>query len=157
MLDLLWLLAHNAFWSGIASLGFAILFNVPVRTLLACALCGAAGYGTRTLMLEMGLGIEGATLVGATLVGFIGQALGWRWHVPALVLTVPGVIPMIPGTFAYNTMIGVLNIAQAGSEADNTLLLEPVVNGIKTNLILMALAVGIAAPSLLFQRYRPMI
>ena len=31
MMDLLWLLAKDAFWSAIPAVGFAMLFNVPPR------------------------------------------------------------------------------------------------------------------------------
>jgi uncharacterized membrane protein YjjB (DUF3815 family) len=149
--EVLWLLARDAFWSGMASLGFAILFNVPVRTLLACALCGASGYATRTLLMQFGIGIELATLAGATLIGVLGELFARRWHAPAPVFTVPGVIPMIPGTFAYNAMIGLVELASGAGEA---VLLETAVDAIKTLLILASLASGIAAASLIFQRRR---
>jgi uncharacterized membrane protein YjjB (DUF3815 family) len=148
--EVLWLLGRDAFWSGVASLGFAILFNVPVRTLLACALCGASGHAVRTLLMELGIGIELATLVGAALVGVFGELFARRWHAPASVFTVPGVIPMIPGTFAYGTMIGLVELASGAGEA---VLLETAVNAIKTLLILASLASGIAAASMLFQRH----
>ena len=79
-----WLLLQNFFWAGIAALGFAILFNVPVRTLFACALGGAIAYGIRTLVVQFGpAGIAAATLVGATAVGFLGVVFGRRWRAPA--------------------------------------------------------------------------
>jgi uncharacterized membrane protein YjjB (DUF3815 family) len=148
---LVWLLLHDALWSGVASLGFAILFNVPVRTLLACAVCGASGHATRTLLMQFGVGIELATLVGATLIGVLGELFARRWHAPAPVFTVPGVIPLIPGTFAYSTMIGLFELTSGGGEA---VLLETAVNAVKTLLILAALASGIAAASLIFHRRR---
>jgi uncharacterized membrane protein YjjB (DUF3815 family) len=149
--EVLWLLASDAFWSGMAALGFAILFNVPVRTLLACALCGASGHATRTLLMQFGVGIELATLAGATLIGVLGELFARRWHAPASVFTVPGVIPLIPGTFAYSTMIGLIELTSGGGEA---VLLETAINAVKTLLILAALASGIAAASLIFHRRR---
>jgi uncharacterized membrane protein YjjB (DUF3815 family) len=148
---LVWLLLHDALWSGVASLGFAILFNVPVRTLLACALCGAVGHAMRTMLMQLGVGIELATLAGATLIGVLGQLFARRWSAPAPVFTVPGVIPLVPGTFAYGAMIGLVELASGAGEA---VLLETAVNAIKTLLILAALASGIAAASLLFHRRR---
>ncbi len=32
-MDLLWLLAKDAFWSAIPAVGFAMIFNVPPRML----------------------------------------------------------------------------------------------------------------------------
>lgn len=151
---LLWFILRDAFWSGVAALGFATLFNVPVRTLGACALTGAAGHVMRTLLLEAGLSIEAATLAGATVVGLLGELFARHWHAPTPVFTVPGVIPLVPGAFAYRTMIGVLNLALR-PDASATLLLETAVTAITTVLILGAIAFGIAAPSLLFRRHLP--
>jgi uncharacterized membrane protein YjjB (DUF3815 family) len=152
----LWFLIKDAFWSGVASLAFAVMFNVPVRTLGACALGGAVGYLIRTILMEGGIGIEGATLAGATVVGFMGEMFARRWSAPASVFTVPAVIPMLPGTFAYNTMIGVLRIAPHGEATPISLIISTAVNGSKTVLILSAIAIGIAAPALLiYQRRLP--
>ena len=149
-------LAENIFWAGIAALGFAVLFNVPVRTLFACALCGAVAYATRTLLAQFaGLGIEAATLAGATLVGFLAVLLGRRWHVPAPVLVMPGVIPLIPGALAFRTMIDLLNLSGAPA-ANETLVAVAAVNAFKTALIIAAIAAGVAIPSLLFRRHQPM-
>ncbi len=152
----MWLLVQNAFWAGIAALGFAVLFNVPVRTLLACAVCGAIAYATRTLLAtSAGLSMEAATLAGATLVGFAAVLLSRRLHVPAPVLVMPGVIPLIPGALAFRTMIDLLNLSAAPA-ADETLVAIAAVNSFKTALIIGAIAAGVAIPSLIFRRRRPM-
>ncbi len=152
-----WLLAENAAWAGVAALGFAVLFNVPVRTLFGCALSGATAYAIRTLLTESGMaGIEAATLVGAISVAFMGVALGRIWHVPAPVFIIPGVIPMIPGSLAFKTMIGILELVTSDSGIDQTLFVETAVNTMKTMLIVGAIASGIAVPRLLLRRHRPM-
>lgn len=152
IIELLWPLVVDAFWSGVAALGFAMLFNVPVRTLGSCALCGAIGHVIRTMLMQTGLSIEAATLAGATVVGFLSELFARRWHAPAPVFAVPGAIPLIPGTFAYRTMIGVLNLA-LDSQASGALLQETSVNAIRTLLILSAIAVGTTAPRLLLGRH----
>jgi uncharacterized membrane protein YjjB (DUF3815 family) len=38
------LVFENSVWAAIAALGFAILFNVPPRTLAGCAVGGAVAY-----------------------------------------------------------------------------------------------------------------
>jgi uncharacterized membrane protein YjjB (DUF3815 family) len=103
------------------------------------------------MLMQLGVGIELATLAGATLIGVLGQLFARRWSAPAPVFTVPGVIPLVPGTFAYGAMIGLVELASGAGEA---VLLETAVNAIKTLLILAALASGIAAASLLFHRRR---
>lgn len=151
----IWWVLQNTFWSGLAALGFAMLFNVPVRTLAACAFCGAAGYLVRTVGLEMGAQIEVAVLAGATVVGFLGMVFARIWKAPAPVFTVPGAIPMVPGSFAFKAMIGVVQLAHLGTGSE--LLTETVVFATKATLILGAIAIGIAVPKLLFWRHRPVI
>ena len=150
--DLLGALAADAFWSALAALGFAVLFNAPVRTLWGCAACGATGHALRTLLMQAGLGVEAGTLVAATAVGFLGALFARQWKTPATTFTVTGAIPMVPGVYAYQTMIGLLNVASAAPPVDLALLAAVAVNAIKTGLILGAIAFGIAAPGLLFRR-----
>ena len=152
-----WLLLQNTFWAGIAALGFAMLFNVPRRALVGCALSGALAYAVRTLLVQFGVtGIEAATLLGATLVGFVGMRFGHHWHVPAPVFIVPGVIPLVPGYLAFRTMIDLLTLTTSGPDVDQALLLAAAVNSLKTTLIVAGIAAGVAVPSLLLRRHRPM-
>jgi uncharacterized membrane protein YjjB (DUF3815 family) len=152
--DMLLLVLRDGLWSGIAALGFAILFNVPVRTLPGCLLVGAVGHALRTLLMQFGMGIEAATLVGATAVGFLSLRFAQRWHTPPTVFAVSGAIPMVPGVFAYETMLGLLRIATQAAPS-TAVLTEAMVNAVKTALILGAIAGGITAPGLLFRRRKP--
>ncbi|MCB0170687.1 MAG: threonine/serine exporter family protein [Anaerolineae bacterium] len=156
-MSLLWLLLHDAFWSALAALGFAILFNVPMRTLPACALGGALGHVTRTLCIQMiGLSPTSATVFGATVVGFFGHYAAQRWQAPSTVFTVPGVIPMVPGSLAFQTMMDVIRISESGPIVGKIMLAETAVNALRTGLILAGLAVGVIAPRLMFFRQRPL-
>lgn len=156
--ELVQALVEDAFWSGIAAMGFAMLFNVPQRVLIACMAAGAAGHAVRTLMMEyFGMTIAPATLAGATVVGFMGYFFAHYYEVPSAVFTVSGAIPMVPGVFAYRTMIYAIRITSTDTAIAQQSLLDASVNGITTALILAGIAVGIAAPSLLFERHRPVV
>lgn len=148
----------DAFWSGLAALGFAMLFNVPTRTLLGCVICGAAGHAVRTLVMQFGVNLEFGTLIGATVVGILGSMFARKWGTPATTFTISGAIPLSPGVLAFRTMLGLLSLAgaptiDAGAEA----LVQASINGVKTTLILGAIAVGIAAPTLIFERHQPVV
>ncbi len=150
-------LVQNIFWAGIAALGFAILFNVPKRTLVACALCGALAYAVRILILQFGwMSIEPATFMGATAVSFVAVLCGRFWHVPAPVFIVPGVIPLVPGALAFRTMVDLVTLTTGTAVVDETLLITVIVSGLKTVLILFGIATGVAVPSLLLRRHQPM-
>lgn len=154
----IWLvLLQDAFWSAVGALGIAILFNVPVRTLPACAFGGAAGYTVRAALVSAGLNVEAATLAGATVVGFLGIFFARRWYAPTSIFTVSAAIPLVPGVYAFQTMLGVLRVASADASTGLPVLLETSINAVHTILILAAIAIGIAAPSLLFQRRRPVV
>lgn len=155
MMDFLTTFVADAFWSGIAAVGFAILFNAPPRVLLGCALTGAIGHSIRTLTVEAGGDIVFGTLLGATAIGFVGYWIGQYYRTPLPVFTICGAIPLVPGFFAYSTMLGILDLSQA--HANQEILLSTVNNAIKTGLILAAIAVGITAPILLFKQQKPVV
>ena len=156
--DLILKILFDAFWSGIAAVGFAVLFNVPRSLLVGCAVTGALGHSVRALLMNYGLSIEWGTLIGATLVGICAKWLAKRSNSPSAIFGIAGGIPMVPGVFAYRTMISVLSIATATNPDVSTLLLvEASTNAIKTTLILAAIGIGIAAPTLLFERPKPSV
>ncbi|HCD12205.1 threonine/serine exporter family protein [Shewanella chilikensis] len=156
MMDTLLLLLNDAFFSAIPAMGFAMLFNVPRRYLLYCALAGAIGHSSRTLMLQFGLPIEWATFAAAGIIGMVTIAFARRHLAPPLLYAVAAIIPMIPGSYAYNTVIALVQLT-AQSQLSTELWEQVVTNGLKTVFILGALSVGLAMPSLLYFRTRPVI
>ena len=154
-LDLLRVVLQDAFWSGIAATGFAVLFNVPPRTLIGCVVCGALGHAARTLLMQYGMNIAPATLAGAAVVGVLSYVFARRQHAPALIYAICGAIPMVPGSFAYQTMMGVIRVSNANAETGMPVLAQAGIDFVNTGLILAAIALGIALPSLLFRRRKP--
>ncbi len=94
----------QALWGFIATFGFAVLFNVPRQTLLACALVGAGGHAVRYVLRSVGVSNEVATFCGATCVGLTGYLMSRYWHLPRVVFTVTGIISMVPGVPAYEVI-----------------------------------------------------
>lgn len=148
---------RDGFWAALAAVGFAILFNVPRRTLPGCALAAAAGHALRTVLLRTGLDIEVATLAGATLIGFLGMAFARRWRTPSMIFTISAAVTLVPGVAAYQTMLGLLELAGAESAQAAPILADVAVSAARTALILGSIAVGIAAPSLLLYRQKPIV
>ena len=62
---------------------------------------------------------------------------------------------MVPGVFAYRTMLGVIELSVGNPATANAALIIATSNAVRTALILGAIALGIAAPALLFQREQP--
>jgi uncharacterized membrane protein YjjB (DUF3815 family) len=156
--NLILLLLEDALWSAIAALGFAILFNVPRHALIYAVLGGAVSHALRTLLIhEFHVSVELGTLLGSMLIGFWAKWCAQRLEMPSLIFAVAGAIPMVPGFFAYSTMIGLLQAAALPADSVAPILIGAALNAIKTGLILAAIAVGIVSPTLLFLREKPVV
>jgi uncharacterized membrane protein YjjB (DUF3815 family) len=151
------LLLLDAFWSGLAALGFAVLFNVPRRLLVWCALCGAAGHSLRVLLQTADVPIEIATFAAALLIGILSQMIARRFGGPALITSITGCIPLVPGVFAFRAMMGIMRIALANPALaiSAPVLNEPIYYVVKVGLILGAITIGTALPSLVAGRRAP--
>lgn len=156
MIELIIKLLHDAFFSAIPAVGFAMVFNVPKRFLPYCAIAGALGHSSRTLLLHFSLPIEWATFIAAALVGLVTIGFAKRHLAPPLMYAVAAIIPMIPGTYAFNTVIALVQLT-AQPEITPELTSAVISNGLKTVFLLGALSVGLAMPSLLYFRTRPVI
>lgn len=141
-------------WAGFAALGFAILFNVPQRTLLIIWGLGALGGLTKFFLLGFGVNIVLSSLAGASLIGVLSVYAAHNKQAPPLVFSIPSVIPMVPGAFAYRMMLGLMELAGTTTNSDNYLntLAETTNNGLKALFILIALSAGVAIPMLVTRK-----
>lgn len=142
----------NSIFGALASLGFGVLFNVPKKALIGCALLGAIGIAIRSTLLGVGVEIVLATFLASVSVGFTSLLLYKYSYVPAAIFSITGAIPMVPGVYAFNAMLGIIELST--EPADMQLLLEAASNFLKTALILIAIAAGITSPTILFKRFR---
>ena len=154
-MDWLLLILDDMFFAAIPAVGFALVFNVPPKALKYCALLGALGHVTRTILMHNDVPIVFATLVGAALIGFIGVHLSHRYLAHPKVFTVAAIIPMIPGVQAYKAMIAIVQIHHYGFS--NALFEQMIASFINTTFILGALVFGLALPGLLFYREKPVV
>ncbi len=146
-------LFEKGIWAGFAALGFAVLFNVPARTLFAIWVLGMLGGLTKFILMGADVNIIIASFIGASIIGILSIPLAHKIHSPPLIFSIPAVIPMVPGAFAYKMMLGFIKIATHTSEAGmDQVLTDTIQFGIKTMLILLALSVGVAVPMLLTRK-----
>lgn len=150
----LWsMVAADALWSGVAAIGFAVLFNTPRKMLAVCFLIGAVSHALRAVLMKLGvMGIEAGTLVAAALIGFSSLAFARAWRVPLIAFSLPAAIPMVPGALAFKAMLGVLRLVAAGGSTDPAIAMAALVAAVKTALILAAIAIGVASPSMVFRQ-----
>ncbi len=146
----------EAIFASIASVGFAMVFNVPKHTLIYCAIGGAITYIARTLCLHSGFGIEVSTFLASTFIGIVALYWSRKYLIPRPVYTVASIIPMIPGTYAFSAMISLVDMNTHGVSQE--LIGIFIANGLKAVSILGAISFGLALPSLYFMRLnRPII
>jgi len=137
--------AVKALLGAVAATGFAMLFNAPRYTLVWCAACGALGLTLRTLAMACGVGVELATLFASTSVSSFSFWPHNRLTLPTHIFSIPGVINMVPGVYAYQAMTGFLRFVQ---EKDQAIFLSAWHDLLTMTTILMALAFGLVLPSL---------
>ncbi len=137
--------AVKAFFGAVAATGFAVLFNAPRYTLVWCAACGALGMALRTLGMACGIGVELATLFASTAVSAFSFWPHNRLTLPTHIFSIPGVITMVPGVYAYQAMTGFLRFIR---EKDQAIFLSAWHDLLTMLTILMALAFGLVLPSL---------
>ena len=137
---------EDALFSALAAIGYAFLFNVPVRLCWACVICGVCSHTLRTAAVHFGIDIVTATMLGALAVGFLSQVFAHWFRAPPAAFAFPGVVAMVPGSYAFRAVIGALQIAQAGAGSPAPLIAETTSLIIASLLLTGAIAVGLAAP-----------
>ncbi len=148
------LLIEKAIWLGCAGVGFAILFNVPRRTLGIIYIIAAIGGMIKFLLIANEIGLVFSSLCGASAIGFISVLAAHYRKAPPMTFALPALIPMVPGMFAYNAMIGVIKLTSESSDSElyNKLFFETVNNGLKALFIILALSAGVAIPLLITRK-----
>ena len=135
--------------AAIAAMGFSTIFNVQRRLLWVVAIGGMISVCTRNFVnFELGYGPVIGSFMGALVVSLIAlKAVHW-FHVPNHVLTIPSVIPMIPGVLMYRGLLGLINMHGVIGEVTHA-----VSNGINSALIILCISLGVAIPNIFLRKY----
>ena len=138
LVPLLW----RAAASFVGGCGFAILYNSSARTVLAVGVLSLLGNGLRLVLLDLGMALPLATFFGALAVGLLASLARAALRDPRIALTVPGIIIMTPGIYAFQT-IGLLNQGN---------ILAAIEAGAVCCFIVGAMAMGLAAARFISER-----
>ncbi len=87
------------------TIGFAMLFGVPLRRLPACALAGMVAYAANRAASEVGAPLGMAMFLGGMAVGMLAELLARLLRAPASIFSIPGIITLVPGGMAFRTML----------------------------------------------------
>lgn len=132
---------------------WGILFGTPKKVLIVAGLLGGMGHCLRFILLQMDFGLIMATLAGSVAIGFIGIVAAHRVDNPPVVFTMPACITMIPGMYAYKTMLAGIKITDLAVADENpSILISMAHNLTLTMSLLFTLAIGICIAALLFRK-----
>lgn len=149
------MIPHNTYISyaiaaAIPAMGFSMIFNIPRRLLWVVAIGGIIAVCTRNFVnlgpsnnnigLDMGLAI--GSLAGSALVSLVAvKAVHWV-HAPNHVLSIPSVIPMVPGVLMYRALVGLIEMNGVVGELTNAMKF-----GMASAITIMCIALGVAVPN----------
>lgn len=149
------MIPHNTYISyaiaaAISAMGFSMIFNIPRRLLWVVAIGGIIAVCTRNFVnlgpsnnnigLDMGLAI--GSLAGSALVSLVAvKAVHWV-HAPNHVLSIPSVIPMVPGVLMYRALVGLIEMNGVVGELTNAMKF-----GMASAVTIMCIALGVAVPN----------
>ena len=127
-----------------APLGVAIMFGVRPKRLLLVALGGLLTCGIYIAMCEVFTGQFFPNLIATAAVALYCEACARLLHLPATVICIPALMPLLPGGALYYTMYALLlgQFSAAGAY------------GIKAATIALGIAAGQVAVSLAMTAYR---
>lgn len=142
--------------AAISAMGFSMIFNIPRRLLWVVAVGGIIAVCTRNFVnlgqsshnigLDQGLII--GSLVGSSLISIICVKAVHTFHVPHHVLSIPSVIPMVPGVLMYRALFALIEMQGVVGE-----LTVAVSNAVKASLVILCIAIGVAIPNIFARQW----
>lgn len=132
--------------AAVAAIGFSVIFNIPPKLLVIAGIGGIIAVTTRNILsLEFGMSQAWASFWGAAVVSIIGLKVAHKLQTPHTVVTIPAVIPMIPGVLMYRLLIGLFFISKYNAEY----FLTAMQSGIQATMVVLAIAVGATLPDMI--------
>ena len=89
---------------ALGAVGFAILFNVRGYRLILFFLGGALDWAVYLICKENGCSLFGSVFLATATAALLSEVLARLVRAPVLILLVPMLIPLIPGSDLYYTM-----------------------------------------------------
>lgn len=143
-------LLHQAFFGGIAAVGFGVLFNCPPRILGLCFGSGALALTVRTVAQGHGMSLPAASFIAALSLAIIDRTWLRVQSPKGSVIAVVGCIAMVPGSLAAKALMGFMDLMHFNPDAVAAPLTLALDNLIMTTFTLIAIGVGLCIPTLVY-------
>ncbi len=143
--------------SGIATLGFSLMMNVPRAALLGTMVIG--GFARAILDIAVLYHFDPilsvfAAMTVATLLAFV---MGRMTRVSEVVIAVVVAIPMVPGIASINGIKGLFHLAHASALPDPALIHSTLQNSLFAISVALALIASIIFPIIILTRGKPRV
>lgn len=140
--------------AALAAIGFAAVSNPPKQSFIYVPILAALGHMLRfSLMTYWGVDIALATFFASVLIGGVGIYFAYIARFPSEVFAFPALLPMIPGMYAYRSLLGMIRFMETSDPALKEAFLPQIFsNAITAIFTMFALGVGVAIPLFLFYR-----
>lgn len=151
---------HYNYWvymlaAAISAVGFSMIFNVPRHLLWIIAAGSMLAICTRNLVslgasngnIGLDLGPVIGSFVGSAVVSIVYCMVVKKLRTPHQCLSIPSVIPMIPGVLMYRAIFGMFNMHGVIGEVTHASY-----NGNQAILITLSLFLGVAIPNEFYRR-----
>lgn len=150
----MWFL-HDTLVACLISLGWCLMFALPLRYMPACMLITAIAFGGKALLVHYAWHTAVATFVGTACASFAGVYFAQKYRITPKALIVPSVICLMPGIAAYQAMVGAVQIGYFGFHLEG--FERMMASFFEAIFVMSALVLGLSLPGLLFYRQRPIV
>lgn len=142
------LVIHQAFFGGLAAVGFAVLFNCRPAMLPLCFTAGVLALATRTELQGRGCTLPVASFFAALFVALVDRISRAYPSPRGSVLAVVGSIPMVPGGVAAKVLIGLFALLRSKPSDSLEAVTATWENMLTLMFTLAAIGTALALPSL---------
>lgn len=152
---------HHSFYvyavaAAISAMGFATIYNIPYRLMPWIAVGGIICVCMRNFVFldpstgnaGLGLGIVVGSLCGSALISIINIKAVHILHTPHQCITIPAVIPIVPGVLMYRALYGFMGMQGVVGEVTHAMSFA--ING---SLVLVCIALGVAIPNIFAKKW----
>jgi uncharacterized membrane protein YjjB (DUF3815 family) len=140
-------LLHQSAFGALAAAGFGVLFNFGPRALPWCAACGALALAVRTLGLDSHWSLEAASFVAAAAVSLLVRFARPQLRQASSAMALAGCIPMVPGSFFAQTILGLLALTVPSDADPEAILAATVEYGLRVLFTVGAIGAGLTIPT----------
>ena len=141
--------------AGLAVSAYGSFYSMPWRYLPIPILVGMVAHALHWFALSTGASVYAATFLACLFVGLVITPLANRLRLPFAAMAFAAVVSLIPGVFLFRMAAGLVQIAKLGMNAPISLTHVVLAEGSIALLILLAMGLGLMAPKLWAESFRP--